>query len=129
MKLLDRVAETGARRHLSPLTAECYQRWIRDFLAYWAHRSAADSHVVLCGAEGEVDVAAGLLLGEPTVSPSKLNWRHPRELGAAEVGSFLTHLAVERRLSASTQNQATNAKIMGVGNLALGVWVSPSLWI
>lgn len=35
--------------------------------------------------------------------------RHPREMGAAEVGEFLTHLAVERRVSASTQNQALNA--------------------
>ena len=32
--------------------------------------------------------------------------RHPREMGAAEIESFLTHLAVEGRVSASTQNQA-----------------------
>jgi integron integrase len=35
--------------------------------------------------------------------------RHPRELGAREVEAFLTHLAVERRCSASTQNQAKSA--------------------
>ncbi len=35
--------------------------------------------------------------------------RHPLELGAAEVQSFLTHLAVERKVSASTQNQAKAA--------------------
>ena len=35
--------------------------------------------------------------------------RHPRELGAAEVGAFLTHLAVEGRVAASTQNQALAA--------------------
>lgn len=35
--------------------------------------------------------------------------RHPREMGAAEVEAFLTHLAVERRVSASTQNQAKSA--------------------
>ena len=35
--------------------------------------------------------------------------RHPRELGAHEVERFLTHLAVERRVSASTQNQAKSA--------------------
>ncbi len=34
------------------------------------------------------------------------NKRHPREMGAAEVEAFLTHLAVERNVSASTQNQA-----------------------
>jgi integron integrase len=37
--------------------------------------------------------------------------RHPREMGAAEVGAFLTHLAVTRNVSASTQNQALNALV------------------
>jgi len=37
--------------------------------------------------------------------------RHPREMGAQEVSAFLTHLAVERRVSASTQNQAKAALI------------------
>ena len=32
--------------------------------------------------------------------------RHPRELGPAEVERFLTYLAVEDKVSASTQNQA-----------------------
>jgi integron integrase len=35
--------------------------------------------------------------------------KHPRSMGAAEVGAFLTHLATERRVSASTQNQAKSA--------------------
>jgi integron integrase len=35
--------------------------------------------------------------------------RHPREMGAAEVGAFLTHLAVEGKVAASTQNQAKSA--------------------
>ena len=35
--------------------------------------------------------------------------RHPRDMGAEEVERFLTHLAVERRVSASTQNQALGA--------------------
>ena len=35
--------------------------------------------------------------------------RHPREMGALEVTAFLTHLAVERKVSASTQNQAKAA--------------------
>jgi integron integrase len=33
-------------------------------------------------------------------------WRHPRDLEAQEVERFLTHLAVRKRVSASTQNQA-----------------------
>ena len=35
--------------------------------------------------------------------------RHPSSLGPAEVEAFLTHLAVERKVSASTQNQALSA--------------------
>lgn len=37
--------------------------------------------------------------------------RHPAEMGAAEVEAFLTHLAVERKLAAVTQNQALNALV------------------
>ena len=36
-------------------------------------------------------------------------WRHPRELGAAELEAFLNHLARQRRVAGSTQNQAVNA--------------------
>ena len=35
--------------------------------------------------------------------------RHPRDMGAVEVEAFLSHLAVERHVSASTQNQAKAA--------------------
>jgi integron integrase len=35
--------------------------------------------------------------------------RHPREMGAAEVEAYLTHLAVKNRVSPSTQNQAKSA--------------------
>jgi integron integrase len=35
--------------------------------------------------------------------------RHPAEMGAAEVEQFLSHLAVRRQVSASTQNQALSA--------------------
>ncbi len=33
-------------------------------------------------------------------------WRHPRELRATQVEAFLTYLARNRRLSASSRNQA-----------------------
>ena len=35
--------------------------------------------------------------------------RHPRTLGAPEVAAFLTHLAVDRNVAPSTQNQAKSA--------------------
>jgi hypothetical protein len=37
------------------------------------------------------------------------NKRHPKDMGASEVRKFLAHLAVNRRVAASTQNQALNA--------------------
>lgn len=36
-------------------------------------------------------------------------WRHPTEMGRAEIEQFLTHLATDRHVSASTQNQAFSA--------------------
>jgi integrase len=35
--------------------------------------------------------------------------RHPSELGAREVSAFISHLAVERKVAASTQPQALSA--------------------
>lgn len=35
--------------------------------------------------------------------------RHPREMGAVEVNAFLSHLALEKKVAASTQNQALSA--------------------
>ena len=35
--------------------------------------------------------------------------RHPNEMGKREIEQFLTHLAVERNVSPTTQNQAFNA--------------------
>ncbi|MDI3259259.1 MAG: integron integrase [Sinobacteraceae bacterium] len=52
--------------------------------------------------------------------------RHPRDMGAAEVGAFLTHLATERKVSASTQNQA-KAALLFLYKRVLGVelpWLS-----
>ena len=37
------------------------------------------------------------------------NVRHPQEMGKKEVTAFLTHLAVDKKIAASTQNQAFSA--------------------
>jgi len=37
------------------------------------------------------------------------NKRHPKDMGAPEIETFLTHLAVEGNVAAATQNQAFNA--------------------
>lgn len=39
------------------------------------------------------------------------NKRHPKDMAEPEVGTFLTYLAVERKVAASTQNQALNALV------------------
>jgi len=44
--------------------------------------------------------------------------RHPRDLGADEVATFLTYLAVQRNVAASTQNQAKSA-------LLFPFWILP----
>ncbi|WP_091529660.1 integron integrase [Fontimonas thermophila] len=52
--------------------------------------------------------------------------RHPKDLGAAEVAAFLSYLATERKVSASTQNQA-RAAILFLYKQVLGVelpWLS-----
>ena len=46
--------------------------------------------------------------------------RHPRDLGAADVEQFLTHLAVTRKVSASTQSQALQALLFLYRNV-LGI--------
>jgi integron integrase len=43
--------------------------------------------------------------------------RHPRDMGAPEVQAFLTHLAVDRHVAASTQNQAKGALLFLYGQL------------
>lgn len=37
--------------------------------------------------------------------------RHPRDVGEPEIAAFLTHLAVNGKVAASTQNQALNALV------------------
>jgi site-specific recombinase XerD len=37
------------------------------------------------------------------------NLRHPAQMGEPEINAFLTHLAIKKKVSASTQNQALSA--------------------
>ena len=43
--------------------------------------------------------------------------RHPKDMGKPEVEAFLTHLAVERNVAASTQNQALSAILFLYNNV------------
>jgi hypothetical protein len=45
------------------------------------------------------------------------NKHHPREMGGTEVQVFITYLATERNLSASSQNQALSANLFFYKNI------------
>ena len=42
------------------------------------------------------------------------NKRYPKEMGGEQINAFLTHLAVEERVAASTQNQALSALLFAL---------------
>ena len=83
LKLLDQLSEVARFKHYSIRTEEAYRQWVRRFLQF--HRR-------------EGSVSAG-------------GWRHPRELGAAEVQAFLNDLAMNQKVAVSTQNQALNGLV------------------
>ena len=53
--------------------------------------------------------------------------RHPNEMGEVEVSAFLTHLAADRHVAASTQNQALSALLDPCGETLLR-WRSDRQW-
>ena len=48
--------------------------------------------------------------------------RHPREMGSEDVNAFLTHLAVEGQVSATTRNQALSALLFLDGSYWREIW-------
>ena len=78
-KLFDQIREVMRFHHYSIRTEKTYCQWIRRYLAF--HRLRERS------------------------GPQR-GWRHPAELGPAEVCAFLSDLAVARDVAASTQNQS-----------------------
>ncbi|MBI2333836.1 MAG: integron integrase, partial [Chloroflexi bacterium] len=54
------------------------------------------------------------------------NKRHPAEMGVLEIQAFITHLAVERSVAASTQNQALSAVLFLYRNVLLKEIESPT---
>src|SRR5262245_29460890 len=51
-----------------------------------------------------------------------VGWQHPDKLGPADVERFLTYLAVDRRVSASMQNQALGSSRQWQSAAAVGRW-------
>lgn len=102
--LREQVHEVMRFLHYSERTEEAYWQWIVRFLRF--HRG----HPHLTPAK-ETDSTPHpnplpVRGGEGAGAEREKRWRHPREMGAAEVGEFLTHLASELQVAAATQNQA-----------------------
>ena len=85
-RLLDQVRGVIRRLHYSIRTEQTYVDWIRRFILYL--------------------IKARLLPVRFILFHQK---RHPAEMAVPEVEAFLTHLAVQGKVAASTQNQALNA--------------------
>jgi integron integrase len=84
-------------------TEEAYVDWIKRYIQFHKAKPAPDAP----------DSGGGEANG----------WRHPRDMGAAEVRQFLEHLAVDNNVAAATQNQALNALVFlyqGVLKIKLG---------
>ncbi len=109
LKFLDQCREVMRFKQLSHRTEETYVQWIRRFILF--HRKKAP---------GGPPAAAG-----ETPAPPRFIWRHPEDMGEEEVRSFLTDLAVTRRVGAATQNQALNAMLFLYRQVVGGevVWI------
>jgi site-specific recombinase XerD len=79
-KLLERYRDAINLKHYSPRTGDTYISWTKEYILF--HNP-------------------GLSRGEVT--------RHPKEMGAPEINQFLTHLVTDKKISASSQNQALSA--------------------
>jgi hypothetical protein len=102
LKLREQVAEVMRFKHFSHRTENAYWHWIKGFIQF--HR-------------GKVSPPP------PGSGPGRggaggKNWRHPREMGAAEVQAYLAHLAREKQVATATQNQALNALVFLYGRVA-----------
>jgi len=51
------------------------------------------------------------------------NKRHPADMGAVEIEAYISHLAREANVSASTQNQAFNALLFRYQNVFRLNWL------
>lgn len=113
--LREQVREVMRFFHYSQRTEDTYWQWIVRYLRFHRRPTAprpspgagaprpspgSPSHPLPSDGRGESPAPAG----EGT-------WRHPRELGAAEVAAYLSHLATAQKVSAATQNQALNALV------------------
>jgi integrase len=109
LKLREQLGEVMRFKHFSHRTEAAYWHWIKDFILFcreYPHLTSA-----LSEAQTLTRPAAPLShpMREGQGAEREKRWPHPRELGAAEVQAYLSHLAVERNVAEATQRQALNA--------------------
>ncbi|MCW5554243.1 MAG: phage integrase N-terminal SAM-like domain-containing protein [Verrucomicrobiae bacterium] len=89
LPLRQQVHEVMRFFHYSSRTEEAYWQWVVRFLRFHKRPGVAGATA----------------------------WRHPKDLGAAAVTAYLTHLATAGRVAAATQNQALNALLFLYGRV------------
>ena len=108
LKFLDQCREVMRFKQLSHRTEETYLQWIRRYILFHRRRAAVSQRPSSAlRAPSPTPVSEGQDAAPAGVE--KWIWRHPKDMGDAEVRAFLTDLAVTRRVGAATQNQALNA--------------------
>src|SRR5438876_9566891 len=89
LKLLDQVRREIHLRHYSLRSEEAYVDWIKRFIHFHNAKAVPD----------------------PSGGGEASGWRHPRDMGAAEVRQFLEHLSTDRKVAAPTQDTTLNALV------------------
>ena len=126
LKLREQLAEVCRYRHMSHRSESAYWHWIKGFIQF--HRGKARMARIdpdgnstphppahLSGQCAVPHPACGHLLPKaekefsPVEAQREMDWRHPRDLGAAEVRAYLSHLASVKNVAKATQRQALNA--------------------
>lgn len=51
------------------------------------------------------------------------NKRHPKDMGVAEIQTFVNYLATERKLASSSQNQAVSAILFSIDTFFCASWI------
>jgi len=88
LKFMEQCREVMRFRRLALRSEEAYLEWIKRFMVF--HRVKDEDGRWKAENDG---------------------WRHPKDMGEPEVRAFLTYLAVQRNVSAGTQNHALNALV------------------
>ncbi|MEJ0091181.1 MAG: phage integrase N-terminal SAM-like domain-containing protein [Limisphaerales bacterium] len=101
LKFMEQCREAMRFKQLALRSEEAYLQWIKRFLVF-CRQPAAD---------GPLNSSLSPAGGVGVKRNGQWLWRHPKDMGTVEVKEFLTHLAVARKVAASTQNQALNALV------------------